>query len=109
MLAGLAPCLAGIVLVEVFGWLKDWWVWVGVGLTLALFVLAAVLAGIYVWVRQTIPAPPDLTSGDGLSPLRDYARQIVQSAPARWLLAPFRAMVAPAKNCANLFSSCVIN
>ncbi len=44
LLAGLAPCLAGIVLVEVFGWLKDWWVWVGVGLTLALFVLAAVLA-----------------------------------------------------------------
>jgi hypothetical protein len=42
--AGLAPCLVAIILLEVFTWLKDWWIWVGVGFTLAGFVLAFVIA-----------------------------------------------------------------
>jgi hypothetical protein len=44
LVAGLAPCLVAIILLEVFTWLKDWWIWVGVGFTLAGFVLAFVIA-----------------------------------------------------------------
>jgi hypothetical protein len=63
--------------------------------TLVIGVVALAAVGVFLWVRQKLPPPPDLTTGDDLSALRLYALQVVQGEPVRWLQAPFRAVVAP--------------
>jgi hypothetical protein len=51
--------------------------------------------GVVLWARQALPPPPVLRRADDLSALTNYARQVLESGPLPWLLAPFRWVVAP--------------
>jgi hypothetical protein len=51
--------------------------------------------GVVLWARKALPPPPVLDMTQGLSELTNYARQILESGPLPWLLAPFRWVVAP--------------
>jgi ABC-2 type transport system permease protein len=57
-------------------------------------VLAAVLAGCWLAVRGTVPAPTDADAA-GLGAMADYANRVLTTAPVSWVLAPFRLVVAP--------------
>jgi hypothetical protein len=52
-------------------------------------------AGVILWARQTLPPPPGLSGDWDSAALADYARQILQSGPLLWLLAPFRWAITP--------------
>jgi hypothetical protein len=55
-------------------------------------VVAVAVAGVYLWMRATLPPlPSDLD----IAKITDYARQVLQAGPLPWLLLPFRLMVAP--------------
>jgi hypothetical protein len=57
--------------------------------------VGVVVAGVILWARQSLPPPPVVSNPRDLSALADYARQILESGPVPWLLAPFRWVVAP--------------
>ena len=52
-------------------------------------------AAVFLWARQALPPPPDLSDAQGFSAFTAYASQILQSGPLPWLLAPFRWAIAP--------------
>ncbi len=62
-----------------------------------LFLGAAVAAaaGIYIWMRHSLPPFPDVTERKGMAWLFRYIGQVFQSGPLPYLLAPFRLVVAP--------------
>ncbi len=64
---------------------------------LVLGVLGLLVGGIGLWAWRTIPAPPNLGESNqaDFPALQYYARQLTQSGPVPYLLAPLRAVVHP--------------
>jgi hypothetical protein len=62
---------------------------------LVLTIVAGFLTGLFLWARQTVPAPPSPVDEPDLAWLRPYADKVLHSGPLPWLLAPFRLIVAP--------------
>ena len=62
--------------------------------TLVLLLAGLAVAGIWIWVKRTLPP---LTARDlaDTSAFLDYGQQILNGGPARYLLYPFRLMVRP--------------
>jgi hypothetical protein len=58
-------------------------------------VAAAVIAGIIVWARATLPPLPGGLGAQDFSRIIDYAGQVLRAGPLPYLLYPFRLMVAP--------------
>jgi hypothetical protein len=56
---------------------------------------AAAAAGIYLWMRQSLPLFPSPSDEGGVKWIFNYVGQVFQSGPLPWLLAPFRLVVAP--------------
>jgi hypothetical protein len=88
LLAGLAPCLAGVILLEVFALLKDLWMWVGLGFTLAGFILASVLAARWLLARLKERSEHYLgffgerVVADFLEPLKSSGWRVFHDVPA---------------------------
>jgi hypothetical protein len=66
---------------------------------LVLGVVGLVAAGVFLCLRQSLPAPPDLSGAQPdtkvFSALASYVGQVLAARPLPWLLAPFRLAVAP--------------
>ncbi len=56
---------------------------------------AALAAGIYLWMRRSLPPFPAAPADGSVKWIFDYVGQLFQSGPLPWLLAPFRLVVAP--------------
>jgi ABC-2 type transport system permease protein len=63
----------------------------------AIFLGAAAIAvaGIYLWIRASLPPFPVGPGGPDLEQITAYGRKVLQAGPIPWLLLPFRLMVAP--------------
>ncbi len=57
--------------------------------------LGAVMAGVYLWVRATLPPLPGGLVTPDMSRILEYAGQVLQAGPIPYLLLPFRLMAAP--------------
>ncbi len=58
-------------------------------------VVALAIAGIYFWVRATLPPLPTAAGGKDFLWLADYIDRVLKSGPLPYLLYPFQMMVAP--------------
>jgi ABC-2 type transport system permease protein len=57
--------------------------------------VAGAVAGIYVWIRTTLPPLPGGLGAQDIARITEYAQQLLRTGPIPWLLFPFRLMVAP--------------
>jgi ABC-2 type transport system permease protein len=57
--------------------------------------LAGAVAGIYLWIRATLPPLPGGLGAQDIARITEYAQQLLRTGPIPWLLFPFRLMVAP--------------
>ncbi len=57
--------------------------------------VAAAVAGIWLWVRATLPPLPGGSGAPDLAQITDYAGQVLRAGPIPYLLLPFRLMVKP--------------
>jgi hypothetical protein len=66
---------------------------------LVLGVVGLVAAGVFLCLRQSLPAPPDFSGEQSetklFSAIASYIGQVLAARPLPWLLAPFRLAVAP--------------
>ncbi len=62
---------------------------------IVLTIVAALAAGIALWVRRTVPAAPPVGDAGDFSWLGPYADQVLHSGPLPYILFPFRLVVAP--------------
>jgi hypothetical protein len=70
-------------------------------------VVAAGIAGVYLWVRATLPPLPGGLGMQDMARITEYAGQVLRAGPLPYLLFPFRLMVAPyfAANFAQFFGA----
>jgi hypothetical protein len=57
--------------------------------------VAAATAGVFLWVRATLPPLPGGLSVQDVARITEYAGQVLRAGPLPYLLLPFRLMVAP--------------
>jgi len=62
---------------------------------LILGAVAAAAAGIFIWVRHSLPAFPATADQQGMAWLFRYVAQVFESGPLPYLLFPFRLVVTP--------------